>query len=735
MFQQDRRETRFVYITNLIDPSSSSGNAALTNWKDDPLSVVEAVRSIVTPYDSSGMGVEVFVPHTNKKKPKGGKGDVTGQSCHVGMRTNTDAQALIAGLMKKQRVEWTWTDACGAYHTSLSGRLFVDYAVTADSPKQRRRQQGKRGEPTRPQCTSTTDHVHVPGLVLVPDFVSVAEEEALMAVLTGPRAPWAPSQKTASHPDEAVKRAVQHYGYVFDYETANVLRDRTQPGADCPPMPALSATLPNTDNGDGVPGHEKCTLGSIRNLDSFVNKCVDDGRGWEVFAGIVERTRRYEFRIDDGSSCVKFPRLNQLTVNQYLPGEGIGSHVDTPSAFGDGLISISLNGGIVMEFRKVDGDEGNDEAPDETKKLVYLPPRSLLLMSKAARYQWEHMIVGRRTDTHNGAVLPRHLRVSLTLRTALDVDGEPLPLIKSSRFPPTWGGVSSNTSPLVTPDCERDHVHAVYDAIATQWHHTRGRRGVLWPGATSFLQRLRPGSIVADVGCGDGKYFPAIWEAGSYVIGTDISEPLLRTTTSSGSNGPNAGKIPDARKLSEHRHHLSDRPAVAVADCLNVPIRSSSCDAAICIAVLHHLSTRSRRKRCIEELARIVKSGGLVNVQAWAMEQEEGSRHRFAADDVFVPFNAQPKYLDVSVSSSDSQAVNGTNVSVHRVDGKSVAQIYSEAFNADYDDEKGLVVFKRYCHLYREGELDEIALQVPGVELIESGFESGNYFITFMVRK
>jgi hypothetical protein len=28
--------------------------------------------------------------------------------------------------------------------------------------------------------------------------------------------------------------------------------------------------------------------------------------------------------------------------------------------------------------------------------------------------------------------------------------------------------------------------------------------------------------VVADVGCGDGKYFSAIWEYGSYVIGTDI---------------------------------------------------------------------------------------------------------------------------------------------------------------------------------------------------------------------
>ena len=151
-----------------------------------------------------------------------------------------------------------------------------------------------------------------------------------------------------------------------------------------------------------------------------------------------------------------------------------------------------------MEFRKAD---------DKTiKKLLYLPPRSLLLMSRDARYKWEHAIVTRMTDTHNGKVLPRQLRLSLTFRTARASDGaSPMPLVESAEYPPVWGDQRSKLKVVATPDCERDHVHAVYDAIATQWHHTRGKRGVLWPGATEFLQKLPQGSIVADVGCGDGK--------------------------------------------------------------------------------------------------------------------------------------------------------------------------------------------------------------------------------------
>jgi len=466
---------------------------------------------------------------------------------------------------------------------------------------------------------------------------------------------------------------------------------------------------------------------------------VKQGKGWDVLACVIEKTRRHEFEIPDdtaaGRKKMTFPDINQLTVNQYRPGEGIGSHVDTPSAFGDGLISISLNSGIVMEFRKVSGEDDGDSL----KKLVYLPPRSLVLMSGPARYEWEHQIVTRRTDTHQGVVLPRGLRISLTLRTALTLEGDPLPREESNQFPPLWikerEEVKYKTA-LATPATERDHVHAVYDAIATQWHHTRGRRGVLWPGATQFLQNLPFGSIVADVGCGDGKYFPAIWEAGSFVIGTDISRPLLETAFENNAESLSDEKVADTRRVSLHRRSFQARPAVAVADCMSVPLRSNSCDAAICIAVMHHLSTLERRRRCIEELVRIVRPGGRINVQAWAMEQDKDSRRHFATTDVYVPFNAQPKYLDKVSQHSGSKKAD-PNVSTSEpsaVPSKSVAELYSEAYeNADFDERKGLVVFQRYCHLYKQGEMEEITCQVSGVKLVESGYESGNHFVILEV--
>jgi SAM-dependent methyltransferase len=169
---------------------------------------------------------------------------------------------------------------------------------------------------------------------------------------------------------------------------------------------------------------------------------------------------------------------------------------------------------------------------------------------------------------------------------------------------------------------------------------------------------------------------------------------------------------------------------------MNVPLRSKSVDAAICIAVMHHLSTPERRARCVEELVRIVRPGGTINIQAWAMEQAQNSRRRFAAPDVFVPFNAQPKYLEKVDVNNSSDANTGGESSGFSKESKSVAELYSENYTkADFDEQKGLVVFQRYCHMYREGELESIVQGVKGAKLIESGYESGNHFVILEVSK
>ncbi|KAL1534778.1 tRNA methyltransferase, has a role in tRNA modification [Salvia divinorum] len=154
---------------------------------------------------------------------------------------------------------------------------------------------------------------------------------------------------------------------------------------------------------------------------------------------------------------------------------------------------------------------------------------------------------------------------------------------------------SSSSKVQVTPEIEKKYVHRVYDAIAPHFSSTRFAK---WPKVQGFLNALPSGSLILDAGCGNGKYLGL--NPNCYFIGCDISAPLINICSDKGNE-------------------------VLVADAVNLPYRTGYGDAAISIAVLHHLSSESRRKKAVEELIRIVKKGGLILITVWAREQEDNS--------------------------------------------------------------------------------------------------------------
>jgi alkylated DNA repair protein alkB family protein 8 len=50
---------------------------------------------------------------------------------------------------------------------------------------------------------------------------------------------------------------------------------------------------------------------------------------------------------------------------------------------------------------------------------------------------------------------------------------------------------------------EQEHVHKVYNEIAHNFSDTRHKP---WPRVVDFLRSFPIGSLVLDVGCGNGKY-------------------------------------------------------------------------------------------------------------------------------------------------------------------------------------------------------------------------------------
>ncbi len=99
---------------------------------------------------------------------------------------------------------------------------------------------------------------------------------------------------------------------------------------------------------------------------------------------------------------------DQLIVNEYLPGQGISAHVDCVPCFGDVIVSVSLLSQCEMLLReRVSGE----------KRSIRLEPRSALLLTGPARFEWTHEIPARKSDPINGARVARSRRLSLTFRT------------------------------------------------------------------------------------------------------------------------------------------------------------------------------------------------------------------------------------------------------------------------------------------------------------------------------
>ncbi len=99
---------------------------------------------------------------------------------------------------------------------------------------------------------------------------------------------------------------------------------------------------------------------------------------------------------------------DQAIVNEYLPGQDISAHVDCVPCFGHTIASLSLGSGAIMQFTN------NGE-----KQEIYLEPRSLIVLSGEARYQWKHAIPARKSDMVGDFKIGRNLRLSLTFRTVI----------------------------------------------------------------------------------------------------------------------------------------------------------------------------------------------------------------------------------------------------------------------------------------------------------------------------
>ena len=183
---------------------------------------------------------------------------------------------------------------------------------------------------------------------------------------------------------------------------------------------------------------------------------------------------------------------------------------------------------------------------------------------------------------------------------------------------------------------EEKHVHSVYEKIAFDFSNTRYK---VWPSVKEFIKCMPNNSNVLEVGSGNGKNLNDMIHI-SNKTGCDMAQNFVDMVIKRG--------IPCYK-----------------ANILDLPFESDTYDYTLCVAVLHHLSTESRRIRGIKELIRVTKPKGLIFIQVWAMEQPKESKRKFDTQDSLVSWdNSQDRYYHLFVEGELEKLVADMNVTV-----------------------------------------------------------------------
>ncbi|CAH2062775.1 unnamed protein product, partial [Iphiclides podalirius] len=385
---------------------------------------------------------------------------------------------------------------------------------------------------------------------------------------------------------------------------------------------------------------------------------------------------------------------DQLTVNKYIPGQGIPSHVDRHSPFEPTILSLSLASSVVMDWKHHSG----------INLPILVPARSMLVMQGEARYDWQHgiqprtwdpvierrTVQGRAVKVITGDSVNRGVRISLTFRWTRRGECPCLYKALCDTAPET----GEDLDDLVAANLEELHVHQVYEQISRHFSSTRHSA---WPKVVEFLREVPPGSVLLDLGAGNGK---------NILNRSDILQ------------------IAGERSIGLLEECKRNVGSVAGADCvrldmLRAGVRDGCADVVICIAVVHHFSSQSRRAQAVATIARSLRPGGRALITVWAKDQMKS--------------NYLCKKKEKEVHTNSVVEVAGLNLPVHenrtQFQHKDLLVPWKlRGVKENKLDDKPNSTLLRFYHVFEEGELDELCI-LSDLIVEKSFYEEGNWCV------
>lgn len=228
------------------------------------------------------------------------------------------------------------------------------------SPASKRVAPGCQSSPKTKSATALTDPAEVPGLRIIPDFITPEEQQSILDYLNSDACTWRTD----------LSRRTMHFGGQYCLYSRPIKGEPAQPPKtlEAPPLPESLSWL----------------------IDRFI--------GAGIYTEIGHKRPEY------------------VIVNEYLNKQGISAHTENFS-FHSPVLGLSLGSTDVIRFRELaeafDGSVRSGKAgrAPRTGKVVDVSVKAggLCIMSGPSRWNWQHEITPRVRETG-------FKRVSLTFR-------------------------------------------------------------------------------------------------------------------------------------------------------------------------------------------------------------------------------------------------------------------------------------------------------------------------------
>lgn len=146
-----------------------------------------------------------------------------------------------------------------------------------------------------------------------------------------------------------------------------------------------------------------------------------------------------------------------------------------------------------------------------------------------------------------------------------------------------------------------------YAKIAEEFNQTRKMD---WKEFTDFLPYVKDGDRVYDIGCGNGRLYDFLSKNLKIkYTGIDNNKELLQFAE------------------KQHKKCSANVCEFKEGDLLKIPAKSEIADMVFTVAALHHIPSKSLRKKAMEELHRITKRKGIFIVSVWNLFQPKYKKY------------------------------------------------------------------------------------------------------------